>query len=646
MTVMGRRTILQQQLEKSRRLLSESEAERALSEGEGDKVSPTLGGYIRQRHMPPTENLYDGPFQRTTAAAVKERTGDFGTIAAERIQRMRQGVEAEAPMVDRDSAGEPISLNIPTWSLGESADSVVESDGATPVWREILSQQRGHARPNSAAVQQHASLTGQTPTATSSPLQPVAEELALHRPAWPSLFIPNENFSWDNWQAGPENRLASTAAREVIIHPAGRTNPLIIIGEDGVGKSHLLWALGNSFYNQMPDTEVRIISGISFPKMLPEDWAEAVQGCSALLVDDLHMVTGPVEQDNLGLMIDWCLNLGVQVVITSLEKPSFSGILKGALGPAVPVEISQPDELSLVLYLRNRVLRRGISLSDEQLRVIASAAAGDWSSAAAGFEAVALAIEAGAEPFGITDIESILAGQELPMRDDDGLITWDSEATGQKIVREVLDHVLPREQQPNIDLVSVLESQVDDYQPPNLIPDNSRDAVDSLIERHLGREKSALDDARERIESSGLPTELEAPRAEIPNLDMMSEGFLDRLESRLRRHQDELFSLHEEMEHISANIDGAEPKELVDMADRMLEIERKLTRISRLEAGEALLPRKKPSRPYKLDSIEEYVPEGEWDIDESDVSADDLIGQPKAILRPVRVLKPLSSEEE
>jgi hypothetical protein len=310
------------------------------------------------------------------------------------------------------------------------------------------------------------------------------------------------------------------------------------------------------------------------------------------------------------------------------------------------VEISQPDELSLVLYLRNRVLRRGISLSDEQLRVIASASVGDWGSAAAGFEAVALAIEAGAEPFGITDIESILAGQELPMRDDDGLITWDSEATGQKIVREVLDHVLPREQQPNIDLVSVLESQVDDYQPPNLIPDNSRDAVDSLIERHLGREKSALDDARERIESSGLPTELEAPRAEIPNLDMMSEGFLDRLESRLRRHQDELFSLHEEMEHISANIDGAEPKELVEMADRMLEIERKLTRISRLEAGEALLPRKKPSRPYKSDSIEEYVPEGEWDIDESDVSADDLLGQPKAILRPVRILKPLSSEEE
>ena len=148
---------------------------------------------------------------------------------------------------------------------------------------------------------------------------------------------------------------------------------------------------------------------------------------------------------------------------------------------------------------------------------------------------------------------------------------------------------MPKEQQPNVDIISELESVVDDYQPPELMPDTSRDAVDSLIERHLGREKGALEDARDRIESSGLPTTLEEPRGEIPNIDLMSEGFLDRLESRLRRHQDELFSLHGEMEDISSKIEDAEPKELVEMADKMLEIERKLSRISRLGAGLSLI---------------------------------------------------------
>ena len=142
------------------------------------------------------------------------------------------------------------------------------------------------------------------------------------------------------------------------------------------------------------------------------------------------------------------------------------------------------------------------------------------------------------------------------------------------------------------------------------------------------------------------PTKLEVPRDEMPNIDVMSEGFLDRLESRLLRHQNELFSLHEEMEIISEKIDGAEPNELVEMADRMLEIERKLSRISQLGAGEALLPRKKPSRPYESESIEEFIPDGDWDIDESEISADDLLGEQKSVLRPLVILQPVISEEE
>ena len=403
-------------------------------------------------------------------------------------------------------------------------------------------------------------------------------------------------------------------------------------------KSHLLRAIGSSMHTRSPEGEVRIIVGGSFPTQLSDDWVDAIQGCSALLIDDIQLVSNDREED-LGVIIDSCLNFGVQVVITSSENCNYSGLLGGVLRSSVEVNMGTPDAMTLVLFMRNLALIRGLSLSDEQLRAIAVASNSDWSSATSGFEAVALAIEAGAEPFGVDDIETILSGEELVMRGDDGLITWDTERTGQRIVREVLDHVLPKEQQPNVDIISELESVVDDYQPPELMPDTSRDAVDSLIERHLGREKGALEDARDRIESSGLPTTLEEPRGEIPNIDLMSEGFLDRLESRLRRHQDELFSLHEEMEDISSKIEDAEPKELVEMADKMLEIERKLSRISRLGAGESLKKRTKPERPYKAAGIEEYIPQTEWDIDEESVSADDLLTA-EATLQPLVILEP------
>ena len=206
--------------------------------------------------------------------------------------------------------------------------------------------------------------------------------------------------------------------------------------------------------------------------------------------------------------------------------------------------------------------------------------------------------------------------------------------------------MLPREAQPNIEIVSELESRVDDYQPPELIPDDSADAVDALLARHLGREKSALEDARERINRADEETILEAPRPDVPKIDMMSDSFLDRLENRLRDHQDELLGLEAEMEIIAHGIDDAEPSDLAEMADRMLEIERRLSRISRLDAGDQMMPRKKPKRPYEPEPLDEFTPEGEWDIDEDSVAADDLLSEPAALLRTIPVLIPIRSEEE
>jgi len=631
---MARRTLLQQQLEKSKRLLAERKSDLTVSESESPQAS--LGKYIRRGDLPAVGNPFDGPFLHSTSSAVKKRTGDFGTIASQRLQRMRQGVEADAPMIDTDQAPSAPNPNFAAWVNSDVEDTDTRNV-STPLWRDVLSEQRGHMRPTESARHHHSELIGEVPAPVESPLNMVAEELAMGRPEWPPIFTPNQNFTWGNWQVGPNNRLASTAGNEVITHPSDRANPLIIYGGEGVGKSHLLRAIGSSMHTRSPEAEVRIIVGSSFPSQLFDDWVDAVQGCSTLLIDDIQMLSQDSEE-NLGIIIDSCLNFGVQVVITSSENCNYSGILGGALRSSVEVKLENPDDMTLVLFMRNRALVRGLPLSDEQLRVIAVAADRDWSVAESGFEAVALAIEAGAEPFGVGDIETILSGEELVMRGDDGLIAWDTERTGQRIVQEVLDDVLPKESQPNVDIISELESVVDDYQPPDLMPDTSRDAVDSLIERHLGREKGALEDARDRIELSGLPTTLEEPRGEVPNIELTSEGFLDRLESRLRRHQDELFSLHGQMEDISGKIEDAESKELVEMADKMLEIERKLSRISKLGAGESLKSRTKPERPYEAAGIEEYIPEADWNIDEESVSADDLL-VPVAPLHPVVILR-------
>jgi hypothetical protein len=628
-------------------MLSGKAMDSALAEEGKAAPSPSLGLYVQRRHRPPMESPYDGPFQKTTAAAVNERTGGFGSHAAARLKRMRQGVEAEAPMIDTGLAGKPLPADSPTWSFSLPDEASTDGDPAVPVWREVLSDQQSAARPSAEQRRGHAMSTGGPVAAAPSPLEPVAEEQVASRPAWPPVLHSNEKFVWGNWQLGPENRVATTAANEVVDHPGTRLNPLIVVGPAGSGKSHLLWALGGTLWNQSPEMEVRMISGGSFPGSLVEEWDVALQGCKGLLIDDLQLISVDAQASHaLGIMVDLCLNLGVQVVISADSDVQTSGSLARSLASAVTVNLGLPEPDTLLLNLRNRALRRGLALSDEQLQAVATHAGADWRRAEAGFETVSLAIEAGAEPLGVSDIRSILAGEELPMRDSDGLLAWDSEQTGQRIVREVLDHVLPREAQPNIEIVSELESRVDDYQPPDLMPDDSADAVDALLARHLGREKSALEDARERINRADEETILEAPRPDVPKIDMMSDSFLDRLENRLRDHQDELLGLEAEMEIIAYGIDDAEPSDLAEMADRMLEIERRLSRISRVDAGDQMMPRKKPKRPYEPEPLNEFTPEGEWDIDEDSVGADDLLSKPTALLRPIPILIPIYTEEE
>jgi len=619
---LANRTLLQERIEKSKRMLGAESTDS--SKPKRVLPTPSLSSYIERGVKEQGDLEFDGPFLLSTKKAVEKVTGGFGEIVAERVSRMRSGFESSAPMIDIDSAGEAVALETPAWS--ESAEDV--SDGSPQsAWRSALEEARSGIRPGTPATN----------------LDVLAAEAAVSGPSWPPHLAITEGSGWVDWTQGSGNRVATTAAKQIVREPGGSINPLTIFGTSGVGKSTLANLAASSILDRDPSHQVRVIRPLDMSESTTSPWKDGVARCSCLLVEDIDQMSA-TESAELATIMDWALNLGVQVIITSSSLPDSGSSLASIIDSGVKVAIEPPSIPTMLLDLRNKALRRGIGLSDEQLRVICSSADGDWRKCESGFETVAISIDAGAEPFGSEDIERLLAGESLPMRGDDGLFAWDAEGTGKRIVREVLDDVLPREAHPNIEITSSLESRVDEYQPPELMPGDSGDAVDALIERHLGREKEDWQASRERIEIEGMPTNLEQPEPRTSSIETLSDGFLDRLESRLRRHQDELFGLHDEMESIAHQLAGASSQELVEMADRMMEIDRKLARISRLQAGESISDRVKPERPYKKPTLDEYVPSGEWDIDEDSIDVYDLLGE-AAVLRPIRVLTPVNEEE-
>ena len=630
---MSSRTALQEQLERSRLLLSTRAEDTATAEPVHEPPPPSLGDFIRSRHRPPVADEEEGMFDDLPSGRGK------GSVVAERIRRMRE----------QANESRTVPLDAPLWSAFDD-DVIVEGrDPATPIWRQVISHQDTQERPDDGARSAHARALGQ-PSPPPSPLQPTAHELTQSRTSreWPPLLVFNEQYDWRNWQVGPENRMVTTAAREVLQHTGTRMNPLLVIGPAGCGKSHLVWALGESLQTASPNLDVRLISSANMISgELPEGWESTIQGCAALLVDDLDEICDDREAaSRLGRMLDWALNLGVQVVLTSeSESVAETAVpnLSLALSGAVTISLTPPEAATLLLMLRRRTLRRGMALSDDQLSAVVVHSGLDWRRCAAGFETVALAIEAGAEPLDADDVRMLLGGGDLPLRGDEDMLEWDAELTGQRIVSDALDHVLPQETELGVDLEAHFTSGADDYQPPELLPDSSEDAVDSLLERHLGRERGALEEIRSKRRLAEDPPVPEVPGGGTRTVEMISEGTLDQIESRLRRHQDELENLQLEMEEISLDIDSATPTELAEMADRMLNIDRKLSRLSRLEPGADSTPRRRPQRPYEFSELDEYTPEGEWDIDREGISADDLLGA-TAVLRPVRILVP--DEEE
>ena len=107
-----------------------------------------------------------------------------------------------------------------------------------------MSHQDTQERPDEGARSAHARALGH-PSTPPSPLQSTAHELTQSRASreWPPLLVFNEQYDWRNWQVGPENRMVTTAAREVLQHTGTRMNPLLVIGPAGCGKSHFCKSL-------------------------------------------------------------------------------------------------------------------------------------------------------------------------------------------------------------------------------------------------------------------------------------------------------------------------------------------------------------------------------------------------------------------
>jgi chromosomal replication initiator protein len=222
-------------------------------------------------------------------------------------------------------------------------------------------------------------------------------------PPAPSAALPFSAFA-----IGSSNQLAVNVVREVIEEPGRRYNPLVLIGRSGVGKSHLLNALGLELARQ-PGAIVACLSTQAFIDELitaidgnrMEWWRARYRRATALLLDDIHLVGGKDRtQEELFNLFNLFHDLERQLVFTAPAHPkTLQGIeqrIASRLEGGLVVELAEPDrdvrravveralgaqelaeDPALIDYLADRPADSVRSLMGLLQRVVSAAAAQD-----------------------------------------------------------------------------------------------------------------------------------------------------------------------------------------------------------------------------------------------------------------------------
>ncbi|MEY4417702.1 MAG: hypothetical protein RIQ88_140 [Actinomycetota bacterium] len=213
---------------------------------------------------------------------------------------------------------------------------------------------------------------------------PVAPLEAVVQPAEGSSRL-NPRYTFDSFVQGESNRFAYAAAYAVAEVPAKAYNPLFIYGNSGLGKTHLLHAIGNYVLEYWPQKRVRYVSS----EVFTNDFINAIQTNTSfnfqakyrqvdvLLIDDIQFLQGKKEtQDSFFATFNALHESGKQVVITSDVSPkslnSFDDRMRSRFEWGLMTDIQAPELETRIAILRKKAESDKIRIGDEILDYMAT----------------------------------------------------------------------------------------------------------------------------------------------------------------------------------------------------------------------------------------------------------------------------------
>ena len=187
-----------------------------------------------------------------------------------------------------------------------------------------------------------------------------------------------DGYTFDNFVEGKSNHLALAAAKQVAANPKGDYNPLFIYGGVGLGKTHLMHAVGNEILKNEPNKRIVYVHSEKFVSDMVKalqlgamnEFKSFYRNADALLIDDIQFFAGKEQsQEEFFHTFNALLDRNNQMILTCDKYPKeIDGLeerLKSRLGWGLPVVIDPPELETRAAVLLNKANTMGVMLPND-----------------------------------------------------------------------------------------------------------------------------------------------------------------------------------------------------------------------------------------------------------------------------------------
>lgn len=239
----------------------------------------------------------------------------------------------------------------------------------------------------------------------------------------------NPRYTFDRFVVGPFNELAYAAAQAVVKRPQNAYNPLFIYGGSGLGKTHLIQAIGNEIKKHPPDKKVLYITLEKFMN----DYVFSVQNnrqptfrdkyrkIDVLIIDDIQFISNKEgTQNELFHLFNTLYEQGKNIIFSSDKHPNhiigLEDRLKTRFNAGMTIDIQEPDMESRLAIVRAKNGQATIPIAEEVLSYIASVITGSIRELEGALNIIMMHTDIKQKPVSLSEVKTLIKNSIKPKK--------------------------------------------------------------------------------------------------------------------------------------------------------------------------------------------------------------------------------------